>query len=71
MTEWLNLFARGCDDRFIPQKDRHSAAKCCMSALGQKQTFSHVCAMSALPPKADIAEQLKRNTMDAKSLKRT
>jgi len=27
-----------------------------MSALGQKQTFSEVCAMSALPPKADIAE---------------
>jgi len=25
-----------------------------MSALGQKQTFSEVCAMSALPPKADI-----------------
>jgi hypothetical protein len=28
-----------------------------MSALGQKQTFSEVCAMSALPPKADIAER--------------
>ena len=27
-----------------------------MSALGQKQTFSQLCAMSALPPKADIAE---------------
>ena len=26
-----------------------------MSALGQKQTFSNVGAMSALPPKADIA----------------
>jgi hypothetical protein len=26
-----------------------------MSALGQKRTFSEVCAMSALPPKADIA----------------
>jgi hypothetical protein len=26
-----------------------------MSALGQKRTFSKVCAMSALPPKADIA----------------
>jgi len=25
-----------------------------MSALGQKQTFSELCAMSALPPKADI-----------------
>jgi hypothetical protein len=25
-----------------------------MSALGQKRTFSEVCAMSALPPKADI-----------------
>src|SRR6516165_4077491 len=25
-----------------------------MSALGQKQTSRHVCAMSALPPKADI-----------------
>src|SRR5262249_55626317 len=28
-----------------------------MSALGQKQTFSEVCAMSALPPKADIGTQ--------------
>jgi len=27
-----------------------------MSALGQKQTLQHVCGMSALPPKADIAE---------------
>ena len=27
-----------------------------MSALGQKQTFECVGAMSALPPKADIAE---------------
>jgi hypothetical protein len=26
-----------------------------MSALGQKRTFFEVCAMSALPPKADIA----------------
>jgi len=25
-----------------------------MSALGQKQTFSDISAMSALPPKADI-----------------
>jgi hypothetical protein len=25
-----------------------------MSALGQKRTFSEVCAMSASPPKADI-----------------
>ena len=25
-----------------------------MSALDQKRTFSEVCAMSALPPKADI-----------------
>jgi hypothetical protein len=25
-----------------------------MSALGQKETFVHVQAMSALPPKADI-----------------
>jgi len=27
-----------------------------MSALGQKQTFSNLGRMSALPPKADIAE---------------
>jgi hypothetical protein len=27
-----------------------------MSALGQKQTFEHASLMSALPPKADIAE---------------
>jgi len=27
-----------------------------MSALGQKQTLKPVCVMSALPPKADIAE---------------
>jgi hypothetical protein len=27
-----------------------------MSALGQKQTSAHVRVMSALPPKADIAE---------------
>jgi hypothetical protein len=26
-----------------------------MSALGHKRTFWEVCAMSALPPKADIA----------------
>ena len=26
-----------------------------MSALGQKRTFSEVCVMSALPPKAEIA----------------
>jgi hypothetical protein len=25
-----------------------------MSALGHKQTFPEVCAMSAIPPKADI-----------------
>ena len=28
-----------------------------MSALGQKRTFCEVCAMSALPPKADIRTQ--------------
>jgi hypothetical protein len=28
-----------------------------MSALGQKQTFSELCVMSALPPKADIGTQ--------------
>jgi hypothetical protein len=28
-----------------------------MSALGQKQTLSDISAMSALPPKADIAER--------------
>src|SRR5262249_50630692 len=27
------------------------------SALGQKQTSAHLCVMSALPPKADIAER--------------
>jgi len=27
-----------------------------MSALGQKQTLKRLCLMSALPPKADIAE---------------
>jgi hypothetical protein len=27
-----------------------------MSALGQKQTSQHILLMSALPPKADIAE---------------
>jgi hypothetical protein len=32
---------------------RHAA----MSALGQKRTFSRSVAMSALPPKADIAER--------------
>jgi hypothetical protein len=28
-----------------------------MSALGQKQTFGRFIAMSAFPPKADIAER--------------
>jgi hypothetical protein len=28
-----------------------------MSALGQKQTLRHASVMSALPPKADIAER--------------
>jgi len=28
-----------------------------MSALGHKRTFLELCAMSALPPKADIAER--------------
>jgi len=28
-----------------------------MSALGQKRTFTHLRLMSALPPKADIAER--------------
>jgi len=27
-----------------------------MSALGQKRTLAHILVMSALPPKADIAE---------------
>jgi len=27
-----------------------------MSALGQKRTFSELCVMSALPPKADITD---------------
>ena len=34
----------------------HSKFRWLMSALGQKQTSRPVCAMSALPPKADIAE---------------
>jgi hypothetical protein len=38
-----------------------------MSALGQRRTSQQVRAMSALPPKADIAEQSRRNAMDAKS----
>ena len=29
-----------------------------MSALGQKQTSAHVSVMSALPPKADIAQPI-------------
>jgi hypothetical protein len=28
-----------------------------MSPLGQNRTFSEVCAIAALPPKADIAER--------------
>ena len=40
ICNWRNQFAR--------QQFR------LMSAMGQKQTFSEVCAMSALPPKADI-----------------
>jgi hypothetical protein len=34
---------------------RSSNSEPLMSALGQKQKFSKVCAMSALPPKADIS----------------
>jgi hypothetical protein len=30
-----------------------------MSAMGHKRTFSEVCAMSALPPKADIRQRTK------------
>jgi hypothetical protein len=30
-----------------------------MSALGQKRTFSEICAMSALPPIADIGTQCR------------
>ena len=33
---------------------RHSNIRRRMSALGQKQTFGCLCAMSALPPKADM-----------------
>src|SRR5262249_45996145 len=33
--------------------------KLSMSALGQKQTSEHVRAMSALPPKADIADGMR------------
>jgi hypothetical protein len=32
-----------------------------MSALGQKQTFSELWAMSALPPKADIDAPVKEH----------
>jgi len=34
-----------------------SIPKPLMSALGQKQTLRRVCAMSALPPKADMVQQ--------------
>ena len=36
---------------------RYSAVRLEMSALGQKQTSERVRVMSALPPKADIAER--------------
>jgi hypothetical protein len=36
---------------------RHSNPEPLMSALGQKRTFECVRVMSALPPKADIAER--------------
>jgi len=35
-----------------------------MSALGQKRTLRGVRSMSALPPKADIGEQLLLNESD-------
>jgi hypothetical protein len=38
--------------RFVPFVESNRAAG--MSALGQKQKLQCVCAMSALPPKADI-----------------
>ena len=36
---------------------------CWMSALGQKQTFECIRAMSALPPKADIAERCRLSAL--------
>jgi hypothetical protein len=46
--------------RFSPTRHscRASRLRLSMSALGQKQTFSEVCVMSALPPKADIGRRL-------------
>jgi hypothetical protein len=38
-----------------------------MSALGQKRTFHDVAPMSALPPKADIAELEQHVRLSAKS----
>jgi len=35
-----------------------------MSALGQKQTFKLAPAMSALPPKADVAQHALQNQVD-------
>src|SRR6516164_2361120 len=39
----------------------HSKFRQRMSALGQKRTLGHLQAMSALPPKADIAEHVGLN----------
>ena len=50
----------GCIRLFSPvtlhrdQEGQVSNRRSSMSASGQKQTLQHVCAMSALPPKADI-----------------
>jgi len=38
-----------------------------MSAMGQKRTLRRVCVMSALPPKADIAERDKAHELRVQS----
>src|SRR5262245_60506103 len=48
-----DLFRISTDVRFTPRK-RTLVERVAMSALGQKQTFRSVRAMSTLPPKADI-----------------
>src|SRR6516165_2756104 len=55
ISEWrhqANIAAHNVT-RQLPTAAQH---KCCAQALSQKRTFECVCAMSALPPKADIAE---------------
>jgi hypothetical protein len=54
MIGWLNLFACGCDVRFIPQKGRLSTTECCMSALAPKADIDSACRNVCFVPKADI-----------------